>query len=230
MTYFQRPARDYLNKPFDVAELVARVKIHLKTKKLQDELISANDHLKQLSNLDPLTNLYNRRFFIEIIDAELKRSSRFKSYVSLLIVDIDHFKKINDSYGHQVGDKVLVTVADKLCEGLRTYDIASRYGGEEFVIVLPNTQLPIGLEVAERLRKAVQSVNFMIPLDMLSVTVSIGVASFPTEHVDCYNALFTGADEALYRAKHNGRNRVEAAEEGATMESAKVAIFKLPAH
>lgn len=217
----EQGASDYLTKPFDAAELVARVKIHLNIKKLQDDLISANDHLKQLSNIDPLTNLYNRRFFTEIIDGELKRSSRFKSYLSLMIVDIDHFKKINDSYGHQVGDEVLVTVADRLHEGLRTYDIASRYGGEEFVIVLPDTPLSIGLEVAERLRKAVQSLNFKVPLDKVSVTVSIGIAAYPTERIDCYNALFAGADAALYRAKHNGRNRVEATEEGTTLDQPK---------
>jgi diguanylate cyclase (GGDEF)-like protein len=217
----EQGASDYLTKPFDAAELVARVKIHFKIKRLQDDLVSANKHFKQLSNIDPLTNLYNRRFFTEIIDAELQRTSRLKSFLSLLIVDIDRFKEINDSYGHQVGDEVLLAVADKLSEALRTYDIASRYGGDEFVIVLPNTQLLSGLEVAERIRKAVQSINFKVPLGKLSVTVSIGIAAFPTEKVDCYNALFTGADAALYRAKHNGRNRVEADEDGTTLDHQK---------
>ena len=209
----EQGASDYLTKPFDSAELVARVRIHLKMKKLQDSLKSANDHFKQLSNIDPLTNLFNRRYFTEVIEIELHRSSRFHSYVSLLIVDIDHFKKVNDIYGHQAGDKVLVAVAEKLREGLRTYDIASRYGGEEFVIVLPGTPLDKGLEVAERLRKAVQTIKFEMPLDRVAVTVSIGLAAFPTERVDCYNALFTHADTALYRAKQNGRDRVEAEED-----------------
>jgi diguanylate cyclase (GGDEF)-like protein len=148
-----------------------------------------------------------------MIEAELQRSSRSNSYLCLLIVDIDNFKRVNDIYGHHAGDEVLVAVADRLREGLRTYDIASRYGGEEFAIVLPDTTLSTGLEVAERLRKAVLSLNFKVPLDMVSVTISIGLAAFPSEHINSYNTLFTGADTALYRAKHNGRNRVEATED-----------------
>jgi two-component system, cell cycle response regulator len=202
-------ACDYVTKPFDAAELVARVKVQLKIKKLQDELKRATEHFRDLSNTDPLTNLYNRRFLAEILENELQRARRLHSIISLLIVDIDHFKKVNDIYGHQMGDKVLVSVAETLREGLRTYDIASRYGGEEFVLVLPGTQLTGGLEVAERLRKAVQSLKFPIPMDRVVITVSVGVAMFPAEQVDGFDSLFNRADEALYRAKQSGRNRVE---------------------
>lgn len=202
-------ACDYVTKPFDAAELVARVKVQLKIKKLQDELKRATEHFRELSNTDPLTNLYNRRFLAEILENELQRARRLHSIISLLIVDIDHFKKVNDIYGHQMGDKVLVSVAETFREGLRTYDIASRYGGEEFVLVLPGTPLTGGLEVAERLRKAVQSLKFPIPMDMVVITVSVGVAMFPAEQVDGFDSLFNRADEALYRAKQSGRNRVE---------------------
>jgi two-component system cell cycle response regulator len=207
----EQGASDYLTKPFDAAELVARVKIHLKMKKLQDELKAANDHFKQLSNTDPLTNLYNRRFLTETLESELQRAKRLQSCVSLLIIDIDHFKDINDVYGHQVGDKVLVAVAETLQKGGRTYDIVSRYGGEEFILLFPGTQLSGAVIAAERLREAVQSLKFPIPMDRITVTISIGVATFPSDQVDGFDSLFRLADEALYLAKKNGRNRVAAA-------------------
>ncbi len=205
----EQGASDYLTKPFDAAELVARVRIHLKMKKLQDELKAANEHFKQLSTVDPLTNLYNRRFLTETLENEIQRAKRLQSNLSLLIFDIDHFKQINDVYGHQAGDKVLVAVADALRETLRTYDIASRYGGEEFVLVLPGTPLAGGQIVAERLRKAVHALRFPIPMDRIKVTVSAGLATFPTKRIADFDTLFRYADEALYRAKKNGRNRVE---------------------
>jgi len=202
-------ASDYLTKPVDIAELVARVRIHLKMKKLQDELKAANEHFRRLSTTDPLTTLYNRRFLTETLENEIQRAARLQSHMSLLMFDIDHFKKINDVYGHQVGDKVLVAVADALKEGLRTYDFAARYGGEEFVLVLPGTSLSGGQIVAERLRESVQSLKFQFPMDTLNVTVSAGIATFPTEHIFNVDTLIRFADEALYRAKENGRNRVE---------------------
>ena len=211
-------ACDYLTKPFDAAELVARVGIHLKIKKLQDDLKAANDHFKQLSNLDPLTNLYNRRYLTEALENELERVKRLNSCVSLLIVDIDHFKHVNDVYGHPKGDKVLVAVADALKKGLRTYDVAARYGGEEFVLVLPGTTSQGGHVVAERLRNEVQSLRFEIPMDRVLVTVSVGIATFDADHGDNFDLFFNRADRALYRAKQNGRNRIEVAVAGTFSE------------
>jgi two-component system, cell cycle response regulator len=205
----EQGACDYVTKPFDAAELVARVKVHLKIKRLQDELRSANEHLKELSITDPLTNLYNRRYVTEIFDKEFERAKRKHQLLSLIIFDVDYFKLINDTFGHQSGDEVLVAIAEAAQKGLRTYDVVARYGGEEFVFVLPGTHLSGAVVVAERLREAVQSLTFAPPMEGLSVTVSLGVATYPSPQVDTATKLFRQADYALYRAKQNGRNRVE---------------------
>ena len=205
-------ACDYVTKPFDAAELVARVKVHLKIKKLQDELNRVIEHFKELSLTDPLTSLYNRRYVTEILDKEFERAERKREVLSLVIFDIDHFKTVNDSYGHPNGDAVLVAIAEEARKGLRTYDFAARYGGEEFLLVLPGTPLVGGMVVAERLRAAVQTMSFSPPMDGLSVTVSVGVATYPSHQVDSITTLFQQADYALYRAKQNGRNRVETAD------------------
>jgi len=210
-------ASDYVTKPFDAAELVARVKIHLKMKQLQDDLKKATEHFKELSNTDPLTNLYNRRFFTEVFENELQRARRMRTSLSLIILDVDEFKKINDIYGHQHGDTVLIAVAEKLHGALRTYDFASRYGGDEFVLLLPATTIAGALEVAERLRFMVNSVVLPPPMAGLSVTASLGVATFPSEKIKCVDSLFYQADFALYQAKQNGRNRVETTNDTASL-------------
>ncbi|HJV34007.1 diguanylate cyclase [Geomonas sp.] len=202
-------ACDYLTKPFDPEELVARVSNHLGMKKFRDELRRAKDHYQQLSNTDPLTNLYNRRFAGEILEAELQRARRLNCELSLLMVDIDHFKRVNDRYGHQAGDRVLVAVTEGLRSALRSYDVASRYGGEEFLIILPGTCPVAALEVADRLRESVAFLRFPPPMERLRVTVSIGVTSFPVAEHDDSCALFQRADDALFLAKANGRDRVE---------------------
>lgn len=205
----EQGATDYLTKPFDAGELVARVKVQLKIKSLQDELKKANELLKRLTNIDHLTNLFNRRYLSEILDGEFFRARRNNEYLSLIIVDIDYFKKVNDTYGHQNGDIVLGAVASLAQRQLRAYDSAARYGGEEFVLVIPGTTLAGGVMVAERLRQAVLEHSFPPPMEDLTVTVSAGVATYPSPTVDSVDSLFRQADEALYRAKQNGRNRVE---------------------
>lgn len=202
-------ACDYLTKPFDPEELVARVRNHLAMKKHRDELRTAKEHYQQLSNTDPLTSLYNRRFCTEILEAELQRARRLGAELSLLLVDIDHFKRVNDRYGHQAGDRVLVAVTEGLRRALRSYDVASRYGGEEFLVILPGTGCLAAEEVAERLRESVAFLRFPSPMERLRVTVSIGVTSFPVAEHDESTALFQRADDALFLAKANGRNRVE---------------------
>jgi two-component system cell cycle response regulator len=202
-------ANDYVTKPFDNEELVARVKVHLKLKKLQDELVRSNELLLELSNTDHLTGLFNRRYMMEALDKEVQRSIRKGGTLSLIMLDIDHFKRVNDEFGHLQGDSVLQMVALHLQKELRSYDCAARYGGEEFVAILPDSSLKDAIFVADRIRLAVQNIRFNGPPAKLRLTASLGVASFSPEHSSSVDGFIKLADDALYRAKATGRNRVE---------------------
>ncbi len=210
----EQGASDYITKPFDREELVARVKVHLKIKKLQDELKRSNELLLDLSNTDHLTGLYNRRYMVEALDKEVQRSVRKGGTLSLILLDIDHFKQVNDRFGHLQGDVVLQRVALTMKKELRTYDVAARYGGEEFVAILPDSALQESVFAAERIRMAVQSTTFDGPLAPLCLTASLGVAFFTGEHSVTVDGFIKQADDALYRAKANGRNRVECCDTG----------------
>uniref|UniRef100_A0A831UDS4 diguanylate cyclase n=1 Tax=Geobacter metallireducens TaxID=28232 RepID=A0A831UDS4_GEOME len=205
----EQGASDFVTKPFDAGELVARARVQLKMKSLQDELKRSNEMLRTLSITDPLTHLHNRRHLMEMVDREFQRSCRKGAPLSLVILDIDYFKKINDTYGHQEGDRVLTILADIVRRRLRSYDLAARYGGEEFVLLLPETPVNEALSIAERLRVEVQEHVFDGSLQGLVITISLGVATYPSSRVESIDSLFRQADEALYRAKQGGRNRVE---------------------
>jgi diguanylate cyclase (GGDEF)-like protein len=202
-------ASDYITKPFDPEELVARVKVHLKIKNLQDNLKRSNELLLELSNTDHLTGLFNRRYMMESLEKEVHRSIRKDGNLSIILLDIDHFKCVNDTYGHLQGDAVLRKVSQLLLKELRSYDYAARYGGEEFVAILPDSTLKEAVFVAERIRMAIQETKFTDGLNGLNLTVSQGVACFPHGGLTTVDGYIKLADDALYRAKNNGRNRVE---------------------
>jgi diguanylate cyclase (GGDEF)-like protein len=167
------------------------------------------ERLRELAIRDSLTDLYNHRHAMDLLANEFERVGRYAAGVSLLMLDLDEFKRINDEHGHPAGDAVLKEMARVLKETLRTVDSVGRYGGEEFVVILPHTSPEEARATAERIRRKVQSHVFWVGAKPLSVTLSIGVASYPSPAVDSPESLVREADRALYRAKDAGRNRVE---------------------
>lgn len=183
-----------------------------KAEELAAELLQANVKLKEMAFRDGLTGLYNYRFFHDLMDREVDRARRYRLALSLMLFDIDHFKKVNDTYGHPAGDEVLRRLAELVQQTMRISDIVVRYGGEEFAVILPTTD-PAGCKVfATRLRRRVEEMELLINRIPIRITVSIGVTGFdPGQGELEKSALIDSADVALYRAKHNGRNRVEVA-------------------
>ncbi|MBI2796560.1 MAG: diguanylate cyclase [Gemmatimonadetes bacterium] len=168
-----------------------------------------NARLEVLARTDPLTQLLNRRVLVERLSQEVERARRYDGKITLLMIDLDHFKRVNDQYGHLVGDDVLRDVATLLKNALRAVDVVARYGGEEFVVVLPETPAPGALAFAERLRERIEATDFSAhPHGTFHLTTSIGMATFPGPRTESGEDLLARADEALYRAKADGRNRV----------------------
>lgn len=180
-----------------------------RAEKLAQELLEANKKLRELAYRDGLTGLYNHRYFQEILEREIKRARRYKKPLSLLMIDIDHFKKINDTYGHLHGDEVLKGLAQIFSESIRACDYAARYGGEEFSIILPETPLNGALNVAERLRQRVKNTPIVLADQEIRVTISIGLAAYENTQIEITRSqLISLADKALYQSKMAGRDRV----------------------
>jgi two-component system cell cycle response regulator len=202
---------DYLTRPIDRNELVARVRTQLRKKHYADRL-KQNVHLSvEMALTDQLTGLHNRRYMTRHLATLLSSAATNGRHVAFLIIDVDHFKSVNDSCGHDIGDEILREFAGRITANIRGIDLACRYGGEEFVVVMPDTDISLALTVAERLRKSVESTPFAISRapGRLSITVSIGIAGSEGPQ-DSAERLLHRADQALYRAKRDGRNRVVA--------------------
>jgi two-component system cell cycle response regulator len=200
---------DYIMRPIDSFELLARVRTQIRRLRYQQSLKENLEKSISLALTDELTKLYNRRYFNAHLDGLLQQSEEQNKSVVLLVIDIDKFKNINDTYGHDEGDKILVDVAQRLTKSIRDCDLVARLGGEEFVVVMPDARTGVGLQVAERLRNSMESRPFtLLSGQEIPVTVSIGLAcSKEIKNID-RAALLKAADEALYKAKRSGRNRV----------------------
>jgi len=202
---------DYLMLPIDRNELLARVRSQLKRRRYTEQLRDSVEHSMELAITDSLTGLYNRRYMEGHIVTLVQKAANRGKEISIIMLDIDYFKAVNDSHGHDVGDEVLKEFSNRILQNIRGIDMACRYGGEEFVLIMPETDLSFAFMVGERIRQRIASTSFSIGLDnqSLEITCSVGVACL--EHLDdTPETILKRADQALYRAKNDGRNRVVA--------------------
>lgn len=211
---FKSGGVDYINKPFQHAEILVRINTHITMLRLRKDLEIRNAELERLANTDYLTNLYNRRRFYRTSDKMFTEATRTGYPISITLLDLDYFKKINDTHGHMIGDQVLVHTANLIRDGCRENDMAARYGGEEFAILHPNVDKFATFQIVEKIRKNVEGFPFTNEENEINVTFSAGVVDLEScknyPRVDDMLAL---ADKALYRAKDGGRNQVVVFEE-----------------
>ncbi len=193
-------ADDYLIKPYHTQELKARLQVG-------ERIITLQNNLFNMANHDSLTGVLNRRSIIKKCDTELNRSKRKSVITGIIMADLDHFKQINDLYGHQAGDAVLVECTQRIQQELRSYDSLGRYGGEEFLILTPDTNPKDILKHAERIRQSISNSLFHYQENVIPVTMSMGVATSDDNHYES-DTLIRLADDALYEAKEKGRNRI----------------------
>ena len=205
---FEVGADEYIEKPADPIELRARMRAIRRTVATQKALLARLASLEQLSVIDGLTQVYNHRFF----ESELRRlfeiSARHQRPLALAMLDLDHFKSVNDQYGHRIGDQVLTETSTAIAQAVRSTDVVARYGGEEFAVLLPETTSPEAALFAERMRLSVQGLLVQANTVQLEPTISIGVAAVPAPGIDTPARLIEAADAALYEAKKQGRNCV----------------------
>jgi diguanylate cyclase (GGDEF)-like protein len=214
-------ADDFLAKPFAEAEILARCAAMLRIKHLQERLREVQKKLEEQSATDALTGLRNRRFFDERLPEEFRRAQRYGDYLSLIMIDLDHFKDVNDRYGHPAGDAVLREAAALIRASIRDPDICARYGGEEFAVILPKTHMSGALAVAERIWREIGGKEYPLPADALfapeagpgaprsvRITASLGLAFYPSKDISSPELLLRYADQALYQGKRAGRNTI----------------------
>ena len=206
-------ADDFMSKPFSPAELKSRIKTGTRILKLEKSLMEAHEKIRLLSITDPLTSCYNRGYITDRLPHEIQRAVRYQHPLSIVLCDIDHFKEINDKYGHQTGDRVLIDVVHFIRDSLRNdIDWVARYGGEEFLIVLPETNPANAFIVAERLRRVISSRKFVIRGKEIRITSSFGVSGFGPDVSNediSLDVMINRADQFLYESKMEGRNRVK---------------------
>ena len=216
MRAFDLGVNDYICQPVDRNELLARLRTQILRKRYTDALRDSIQHTMELAIMDGLTKLYNRRYMTSHLNSLLVSSRERQKPLSVLLMDIDFFKSVNDTHGHDAGDEVLQEFSQRMRKNTRGIDLVCRYGGEEFVVIMPDTDHALAQVVAERIRKKVCEKPFIIHKgrQMIDVTVSIGLAS-SLQGQETQDVLLKQADEALYQAKHDGRNRVVAAQTSA---------------
>jgi diguanylate cyclase (GGDEF)-like protein len=202
---FKAGAVDYVTKPFNSFELLARVKTHVELKTSKDLLKEQNELLQKLSITDRMTGLYNHQYIIDSLSKRIAESKRYKQPLSVAMIDIDFFKKINDGHGHAFGDHVLIKISSIIEDIIRKTDMVGRYGGEEFLIIFTYTDLKNALKVTERIRESIEKQKWDKP--KLKITVSGGIDQLKDEDA---SEIIIKTDNLLYKAKENGRNRIEA--------------------
>jgi two-component system cell cycle response regulator len=199
-------ADDYIVKPYDPVELKVRLRAATRIVELQKDLLEALGRAESRAKHDELTGIWNRSAVLEALEKELERSKRQSTTLGVVMVDIDHFKKINDDHGHVAGDRILRKIAISISQSLRLYDSVGRYGGDEFLAILPNCGLPQAFKLAERVREGVSANAYQLNGQPIVCTVSIGVAAVSKSEQVELSSVLRSADQALYEAKDRGRN------------------------